>query len=112
MAEGCVLRVFVSESTKYEGRPLYEWLVVKAKEANLASAAVFRGIMGFGPKHRNIQTFKIERLSGDLPVVVEIFGYGERLDRFLKTVDPAIGLGMVTREQVTFQMHEGMEEGS
>ena len=68
--DGALLRIFVGESDRHEGKLLYEWLVLKAKERGLAGATVLRGVMGFGA-HSRLHTFKIERLSEDLPVVVE-----------------------------------------
>jgi PII-like signaling protein/multidrug transporter EmrE-like cation transporter len=69
--EGCLLRIFIGESDRHEGRPLYEWIVQRAREAHLAGATVLRGMMGFGA-HSRMHTFKIERLSEDLPIIIEI----------------------------------------
>jgi hypothetical protein len=69
--EGYLVRIFVGESDKHRHQPLYEWLVIRARELGLAGATVVRGIMGFGA-HSRLHTFKIERLSEDLPIVVEI----------------------------------------
>ena len=65
--EGSLMRIFIGEADKYAGKPLYEWLVLQARDQGLAGATVLRGIMGFGANTRVIQTFKIERLSEDLP---------------------------------------------
>ena len=69
--EGQLLRIFVGESDKHDGKPLYEWLVLKAREQGLAGATVLRGIEGFGA-HSRLHTAKILRLSEDLPIVVEL----------------------------------------
>ena len=68
--DGYLLRIFVGESDKHEGKPLYEWLVLRAREAGLAGATVLRGIEGFGA-HSRLHTAKILRLSEDLPIVVD-----------------------------------------
>ena len=88
--EGSLLRIFIGESDRHAGKPLYEWLVLQAREQGLAGATVLRGIMGFGANTRVIQTFKIERLSEDLPIVVEIVDTKEKLEKFLDLIDPHI----------------------
>ncbi len=98
--DGYLLRVFVGESDKHEGKPLYEWLVLKAREAGLAGATVLRGIEGFGA-HSRLHTAKILRLSEDLPIVVEIVDSRERIEAFMPTVDHAITEGLATLERVT-----------
>ena len=70
--DATLLRIFIGESDKMDGKPLYEWLVVQARARGLAGATVLRGMMGFGAHSKIIHTFKIERLSEDLPIVVEI----------------------------------------
>src|SRR5438094_1994073 len=100
--DGSLLRVFLGEDDKHEGKPLYEWLVLKARERGLAGATVLRGIMGFGA-HSRLHTFKIERLSLDLPIVVEIVDTREKLERFLALIDNEIDEGLTTLEKV--QIH-------
>lgn len=97
--DGYLLRVFVGESDKHEGKPLYEWLVLKAREAGLAGATVLRGIEGFGA-HSRLHTAKILRLSEDLPIVVEIVDSREKIEAFMPTVDHAITEGLATLEKV------------
>lgn len=96
--EGCLLRIFIGESDKHEHKPLYEWIVLQARDQGLAGATVLRGMMGFGANTRIIQTFKIERLSEDLPIVVEVVDTKERLEAFLEIIDPHIKAGLVTLE--------------
>jgi PII-like signaling protein len=84
--EGKLLRIFLGESDRISGRPLYEALVLKAKEQGLAGATVLRGIQGFGAASR-IHTAKILRLSEDLPIVVEIVDTEERITAFMSVVD-------------------------
>jgi len=106
--EGSLMRIFIGESDKYAGKPLYEWLVLQAREQGLAGATVLRGIMGFGASTRVIHTFKIERLSEDLPIVIEIVDVQEKLDSFLDLIEPQIKSGLVTLEKVhvKFYRHE------
>ena len=105
--EGCLLRVFIGESDKHAGRPLYEWIVPQAREAGLAGTTVLRGIMGFGANSRQIQTFKIERLSEDLPIVVEVVDTKENLERFLETIEDGITAGLVTLEKAQIRFYRG-----
>ena len=96
--DGSLLRIFIGESDRHAGKPLYEWLVLAARERGLAGATVLRGIMGYGA-HSRLHTFKIERLSADLPIVVEIVDTRERLEAFLAEIDPAISEGLATLEK-------------
>ncbi len=80
--DGCLLRIFIGENDKFDGKPLYEWIVYQAREQGLAGATVLRGTMGYGARSR-IHTSKILRLSRDLPVVVEMIDARERLEDFL-----------------------------
>jgi PII-like signaling protein len=97
--EGKLLRIFVGESDKHEGMPLYEWIVRKAREEGLAGATVLRGLEGFGA-HSLLHTAKILRLSSDLPMVVEIVDTQEKIERFLPLIDDAIKEGLATIEKV------------
>lgn len=103
--EGRLLRIFIGESDKCEGKPLYEWLVIKAKEHGLAGATVLRGLMGFGRSSR-IHTSKILLLSLDLPIVVEIVDSPEKIDQFLSCVESVIKGGLVTLEKTTVQIYK------
>jgi PII-like signaling protein len=102
--EGKLLRIFIGESDRREGRPLYEWLVVKAKENGLAGATALRGIMGFGAGSR-IHTSKILRLSHDLPVIVEIVDTHEKIQRFISRIEDALQGGLVTLEKTEVQIY-------
>ncbi len=94
-----LLRVFCSEADTHDGRPLYEWIVLKAHELDLAAATVLRGLMGFTADHR-LHTAKLLRLWEDLPLVVEIVDTEENLVRLLPFLDEAMDQGMVTIEPV------------
>ena len=102
--DGYLLRIFVGESDKHEGKPLYEWLVLKAREAGLAGATVLRGIEGFGA-HSRLHTAKILRLSEDLPIVLEIVDALEKIEAFMPVVDHAIDEGMATLERVQVRFY-------
>ena len=107
LEEGYLLRIFIGEADKYQGKPLYEWLVLQAKVQSLAGATVLRGIMGYGANSREIQTFKFIRLSEDLPIVVEIVDTKDRLDAYLESIDESIQAGMVTLEKATVRIYRG-----
>jgi len=97
--DGCLLRIFVGESDRYGHHPLYESIVLKAREQGLAGATVLRGLMGFG-KHSILHTAKILRLSEDLPMIVEIVDSREKVENFLPLLDEMISDGLVTLEVV------------
>jgi PII-like signaling protein len=97
--EGSLLRIFVGESDRCGHHPLYEAIVLKAREKGLAGATVTRGLMGFG-KNSVLHTAKILRLSEDLPIVVEIVDSLEKIESFLPVLDEIISDGLVTLETV------------
>jgi PII-like signaling protein len=97
--EGQLLRIFIGESDKWEGKPLYEALILRAREMGLAGATMLRGLMGYGAASR-IHTAKILRLSEDLPVIVEIVDSQEKIASFLPVMDEMIQEGLVTLERV------------
>src|SRR5262245_24032820 len=94
-----LLRIFLGQDERYEHQPLYEAIVMKAREHHLAGATVLRGPMGFGHSSR-IHTTKVLRLSQDLPVVVEIVDSEAKITAFLPVLDAMIGSGLVTLEKV------------
>jgi PII-like signaling protein len=102
--EGHLLRILVGESDRHSGKPLYEWVVLKAREQGLAGATVLRGLMGYGA-HSRLHTFKIERLSLDLPVVVEIVDSREKIEAFLDLIDDDIAEGLATIEKVHVRLY-------
>ena len=106
--EGCLLRIFIGESDKFQGKPLYEWIVLQAREFGLAGATVLRGIMGFGPSSK-ISTYKILRISEDMPVIIEVVDSQDKLESFLKSIDPAITEGLVTLERAHIRIYRGRE---
>jgi PII-like signaling protein len=94
-----LLRIFIGENDHFDGRPLYESIVLKAREQGLAGATVLRGPMGFGHSSR-LHTAKILRLSQDLPVVVEIVDTKEKITAFLSLLDGMVKGGLVTLEEI------------
>src|ERR1700752_4239634 len=97
--DAVLLRIFIGESDRWEHKPLYEEIVLKAREAHLAGATVLRGPMGFGHSSR-LHTAKILRLSEDLPMVVEIVDAEDKIRAFLGSIEPIMGAGLVTLERV------------
>jgi len=97
--EAMLLRIFLGESDRWEHKPLYEAIVLKAREMHLAGATVLRGPMGFGKASR-LHTAKILRLSMDLPMVIEIVDQEEKIQSFLPVLDQMMGGGLVTLEKV------------
>ena len=97
--DGYLLKIFVGESDKIGHKPVYEVIVIRAREMGLAGATVFRGVMGFG-KNSVLHTAKILRLSEDLPMVIEIVDSLEKIEQFLPELDRLINGGLVTLEQV------------
>jgi PII-like signaling protein len=107
-SESYLLRIFIGESDRINGKPLYEWLVVKAKERGMAGATVLRGMMGFGAHTKIIHTFKIERLSEDLPIVIEIVDTQDKIEDFLAFAESNIKRGILaTVEKVQVRVYRG-----
>jgi PII-like signaling protein len=96
---GSLLRIFVGESDRHGHRPLYESIVLQAREAGLAGATVLRGVMGFG-KHSTLHTAKILRLSEDMPMIIEIVDSLDKIQLFLPVLDELIKDGLVTIEEI------------
>ena len=97
--QGQLLRIFIGESDRHEGMPLYEWIVRKARANHMAGATVVRGLEGFGA-HSRVHTAKILRLSQDLPIVIEIVDTKEKIQSFLEVVDAVVDEGIATLEDV------------
>lgn len=97
--DAVLLRIFFGEADKFEGKPLYKSIVLKAREMQMAGATVLRGPMGFGHSS-HLHTSKILRLSEDLPLIVEIVDTEEKINAFLPVLDTMMGSGLVTIEKV------------
>jgi PII-like signaling protein len=104
--EATLLRIFVGESDRWKHQPLYEAIVLKAREIHLAGATVLRGPMGFGKSSR-LHTAKILRLSMDLPIVIEIVDAEEKIQAFLPALDEMMKGGLVTLEKVRVIQYRG-----
>jgi len=98
--EGMLLRIFIGDSDRAEGKPLYRVLVERARAMGLAGATVLHGPMGFG-RHSRVHSAKLVELSTDLPIVIELVDEEERIQRFLVEVDRLVTEGLVTLEKVT-----------
>jgi hypothetical protein len=109
--DGKLLRIFIGESDRWDGKPLHEALVHAARARGLAGATVIRGFLGFGANSR-IHSAKILRLSTDLPVVVEIVDAEDKIDAFLPELDRMIGEGLVTTERVTVVLYRHGSDGT
>lgn len=102
--EGHLLRIYIGESDKHAGQPLYEWITRQAREQGLAGVTVLRGIEGFGA-HSRIHTAKVLRLSEDLPLVLEIVDILPKIEAFLELIDPAITEGLATLEPIHIRFY-------
>lgn len=97
---GMILRIYIGESDMLGSKPLYEAIVLKARELNLAGATVLRGIMGFGAASR-IHTVKVLRLSEDLPLVIEIIDTEANIQKIMPFLDDVVKEGLITLEELT-----------
>ena len=104
--DSVLLRIFIGEADRYDGHPLHEAIVLKARELHLAGATVLRGAIGFGKSSR-LHTSKILRLSADLPLVIEIVDSEEKIQAFLPVLDAMMGGGLVTLEKVRVLHYRG-----
>jgi PII-like signaling protein len=107
--EGVLVRIFVSESDRFKGVPLYEALVQRAREIGLAGATVYRAFEGFGA-HNLVHSARILRLSEDLPMVIEIVDRQDKIDAFLPELDRMVPEGMVTLEKVQVILYRARDE--
>ena len=103
--EGALLRIFIGEADKFHSKPLYEWIVLQARERGLAGATVLRGMMSFGGHTRKIHSFRFDTLSEDLPIVIEIVDTQENLEKFLEIVEPHIRAGLATLEKAQIKFY-------
>ena len=96
---GVLIRIFIGESDSFHGAPLYEAIVKRARELNMAGATVVRGIMGFGATSR-IHSSKILRLSEDLPIVIELVDSEEQINYLMPFLDEHVKEGLITMENI------------
>lgn len=109
-SEGLLVRIFIGESDRWDGLTLYEAIVQKAREKGLAGATVLRGVEGYGA-HNLIHTARIQRLSQDLPMVIEIVDEKDKIEAFLPELDAMIPEGLVTLEPVQVILYRVREPG-
>lgn len=107
--DGQLLRIFIGESDKWNGKPLYEEIILKARAMGIAGATMLRGVMGYGAASR-IHTAKILRLSEDLPVVIEIVDSSEKISAFLPLMQEMVDGGLVTLENVRVVQYQTRKE--
>jgi PII-like signaling protein len=104
--EGKLLRIFIGENDRWHGKPLYEAIVLEARQRGLAGATVIKGFMGFGA-HSRIHTAKLLELSQDLPIVVEIVDAPEKIEAFMPDLEQMVGDGLITLERAEVLLYRG-----
>jgi uncharacterized protein len=109
LEDAVLLRIHMGESERSGGKPLYEAIVLKAREQGLAGATVLRGPMGFG-EHSQIHSAKVLRLSQDLPVIVEIVDAPDKINAFLPVLDTMMGSGLITLEKIQVLHYGGNDQ--
>ena len=109
--DAALLRIFIGESDRWHHKPLYEAIVLKARELHMAGATVLRGPMGFG-KSSHLHTAKILRLSMDLPLVIEIVDTEEKINTFLPVIDEMMQGGLVTLEKARVIDYRSLADGN
>jgi len=100
-----LLRIYIGESYRYNGKPLYMHIVERLKAEGIAGATVFRGITGFG-KHSLIRTTSILRLSSDLPILIEVVDLEEKIEKVKSKLDEIINQGLITEEKVNIVFYD------
>jgi len=103
--ESMLIRIFIGESDKYQGKPLYQALVEMLRHEKIAGATVLRGILGFGARS-HLHTAHILRLSQDMPIIIEIIDSQENIDRVLPEIEKMMGDGLITEEKVKVLRYE------
>ncbi len=103
-ADGKLLRIFIGEADKWQGKPLYEEIILLAKKNGMAGATAIKGFMGFGCKS-HMHTTKILRLSQDLPIIIEIVDSEEKINEFIPYLDEMVKEGLITLEKANVIMY-------
>jgi uncharacterized protein len=103
-AEGKLLRIFIDETDTWNGKPLYEELILLARKQGLAGATAIKGFMGFGCQSR-LHTTKLLELSEDLPVILEIVDSEDKINQFIPSIDSMVAEGLITLEKVNVIMY-------
>lgn len=102
---GSLLRIFISENNRHEGKPLYEWLAKEARQRGLAGVTVIRGMEGFG-SHKELHTSKILDMSSNLPIMVYLVDTPEKIESFVDEIEAVIGEGLVTIEPLHMRAYK------
>ena len=102
--KGQLLKIFIGESDRYQGIPLYKWIIQQARKEGMAGTTVLRGMLGYGA-HSRIHTTKILRLSEDLPVIIEIIDTPEKIEGFLPFIDRSVKEGLATIQDVRIKSY-------
>ena len=102
--DGKLLRIFIGEADKWNGKPLYEEIIFLAKKNGLAGATAIKGFMGFGCKS-HMHTTKLLRLSEDLPIIIEIVDSEEKISQFVPLLDEMVKEGLITLEKANVLMY-------
>ena len=108
--EAQLLRIFIGEADRWQGRPLFEAIISRAREAGLAGATVLKGPMGFG-RTSHLHTAKLLEMDADMPIVIELIDTGEKIGAFLPAVREMVTGGLVTLEPVEVIMYRGDDKG-
>lgn len=106
--QAVLLRIFIGENDHCDGKPLYEAIVLRAREEGIAGATVVRGLEGYGATS-HLRTTRLLELSSDLPVVIEIVDHADRIEAFMPKLDEMVGDGLVTTERVHVVTYRGSE---
>ncbi|MFA5357076.1 MAG: DUF190 domain-containing protein [Candidatus Omnitrophota bacterium] len=102
--EGKLLRIFIGEADKWNGKPLYEEIVFLAKKSGMAGATAIKGFLGFGRKS-HMHTAKLLRMSEDLPIIIEIVDSEEKINQFIPQLDNMVKEGLITLEKAKVIMY-------
>jgi PII-like signaling protein len=102
--EGKLLRIFVGESDRWDGKPLYEAIVLEARRRGMAGATVIKGFMGFGA-HSRIHTAKLLELSQDLPLIIEIVDEAGKIEAFMPDLEKMVKDGLITIERADVRLY-------
>jgi PII-like signaling protein len=108
-SDGKLLRIFIGEQDKWQGRPLYEEIVILAKKFPMAGATVIKGVMGFGCKS-HMHTSKLLRLSEDFPMIIEIVDSEEKINQFIPRLDEMVKEGLITLEKANVIMYRANDK--
>lgn len=108
--DGKLLRIFIGEADKWKGKPLYESIVLLAREKGMAGATVIKGVMGFGC-HSHMHTSKLLELSSDMPLVIEIVDSEEKINGFIPYLDEMVPEGLITLEKADVIMYRAQGGG-